>query len=190
MPGILWKGEGKANEVHLTFDDGPIPEVTPWILDILKKYDQKATFFCVGDNVRKYPEIFNRIQAEGHAVGNHTFHHLNGWKTDTGTYRHDIREACRYIASDLFRPPYGKMKFSQYWSVKKKFRIVLWTYLSGDFDPGFVVEKCVEEVKRISREGAVLVFHDNIKTKKNIENVLPLILQYYQQKNILSKPIV
>lgn len=189
MPGILWKGEGGEKDVHLTFDDGPIPEVTPWVLDMLKKYGQQATFFCVGDNVRKYPEIYNRITAEGHGVGNHTFHHLNGWNTDSKNYLTDVELAGEYIQSDLFRPPYGKMKMDQYFSIKKNHRIVLWTYMSGDFERSFNADTCLGEVKKYSKAGAVLVFHDNVKTKENVEKVLPLILDFYKKEKIRSKPI-
>lgn len=189
FPGIRWKGDGTVNEVHLTFDDGPVPEVTPWVLNLLKKYNQKATFFCVGDNVRKYPDIFRRITDEGHRVGNHTFHHLNGWHTVDINYLENVEMAGRLIPSDLFRPPYGKMKISQYFQVKKAYRIVMWTYLSMDFDPRFNAGKCLDEVKRHSRAGAVLVFHDNVKTKANLENVLPGILDYYARENIRSKPL-
>lgn len=189
MPGILWKGEGGEKDVHLTFDDGPIPEVTPWVLDMLKKYGQKATFFCVGDNVRKYPEIYNRITAEGHGVGNHTFHHLNGWNTDSKNYLTDVELAGEYIQSDLFRPPYGKMKMDQYFSIKKNHRIVLWTYMSGDFERSFNADTCLGEVKKYSKAGAILVFHDNVKTKENIEKVLPMILDFYKKEKIRSKPI-
>lgn len=189
IPGILWKGEGGEKEVHLTFDDGPIPEVTPWVLDMLKKYDQKATFFCVGDNVRKYPEIFGRITSEGHGVGNHTFHHLNGWYTDNKKYMADVESAGEYIQSDLFRPPYGKMKVKQYFTLKKQHRVVMWTYLSGDFDKTFNADTCIREVKKVSKAGAILVFHDNVKTKDNVEKVLPEILDFYKKEKIRSVPV-
>lgn len=186
MPGIFWKGDGKGKEVHLTFDDGPIPEVTPWVLDLLKEYNQKATFFCVGDNVGKYPEIFRRIVEEGHGTGNHTFHHLNGWNTGSHDYLTDVGKAAAIIPSGLFRPPYGKMKLRQYFLIRKAYKIVLWTYLSGDYDKNFDVFRCLEEIKTCSKDGAVLVFHDNVKTRQNLKKILPDVLEFYKNENIRS----
>ena len=189
FPDIVWNGTVTGKVVHLTFDDGPIPEVTPWVLDMLKKYNQKATFFCVGDNVRKHPEIFRRIKEEGHGVGNHTYHHLNGWQSDKINYLEDVKKASQCISSDLFRPPYGKIKVSQFCALKKDFRIVLWTYLSGDFEKKFDAATCYEEVKKCSKDSAILVFHDNIKTQAALAKILPSILDYYEASGIRSLPV-
>jgi peptidoglycan/xylan/chitin deacetylase (PgdA/CDA1 family) len=189
FPEVIWSGEKTDNVVHLTFDDGPIPEVTPYILDELKRYNQKATFFCVGDNVRKYPKIYARIIQEGHGVGNHTFHHLNGWENSFDQYYEDVLKAEVLIDSTLFRPPYGKMSLQQFFKIKQQFCLVFWTYLSGDFDPSFDAAKCMKQVKKISKNGAILVFHDNIKSEAHIRKVLPEILEFYRSEHIVSKTL-
>ena len=138
---FVWSMDTDSKEVFITFDDGPIPELTPWVLDELKKYDFKATFFCVGDNVRKYPEIYQRIIAEGHSVGNHTYNHLNGWNNDLDTYLENIKKCDKVVSSDLFRPPYGKMKPNQSAVIKTEKSINMWDVLSGDFDQTISQEK-------------------------------------------------
>jgi peptidoglycan/xylan/chitin deacetylase (PgdA/CDA1 family) len=189
LPGILWSGKQDGPYVHLTFDDGPIPEVTPWILDELKKFGQKATFFCVGDNVKKYPDIYVRILNEGHSVGNHTFHHINGWHTKKSDYLDDIALAGDRMETVLFRPPYGKLSLGQYLQIRKKYQIVMWTYLSGDFDPDFQPETCMRQVANCSRNGCILVFHDNLKTIDNLKLILPEILMFYKKQKITSLAI-
>lgn len=189
FPGVVIRGVGGRNTVHLTFDDGPIPEVTPWILDVLQDYQQKATFFCVGENVRKYPEIFQRIKDEGHGYGNHTMNHLAGWENELGVYVNNVEEADALIQSRLFRPPYGQLTPSQYLELKKKYAIVMWSYLSADYEPAFSVEKCLDEVEKNSSNGCVLVFHDNVKTADKVKDVLPRILEFYKVERITSLPI-
>ena len=135
-PDLVWK-KPSANTIYITFDDGPIPEVTPFVLNALADYDAKATFFCIGDNVRKYPEIYQEVIKAGHSIGNHTFNHLNGWNTDDEKYLENIGECAEYVKSDLFRPPYGKIKKSQIRKLKTRhpdIKVIMWDVLSGDFD--------------------------------------------------------
>lgn len=170
---FVWSLDTDSKEVFITFDDGPIPELTPWVLDELKKYDFKATFFCVGDNVRKYPEIYQRIIAEGHSVGNHTYNHLNGWNNDLDTYLENIKKCDNIVSSDLFRPPYGKMKPNQSAVIKTEKSIIMWDVLSGDFDQTISQEKCLSNVMDNFVFGSIIVFHDNLKAEKNLKYVLP-----------------
>lgn len=189
FPGVVIRGSKDEKTVHLTFDDGPIPEVTPWVLDLLGEYNQKATFFCVGDNVRKYPEIFNRIRSEGHAVGNHSMFHGHGWRIDSESYCKDVEEADVWIQSRLFRPPYGKLNPEQFRVLKNKYAVVMWSYLSKDYEADFSAERCIREVEKTSKSGCILVFHDNIKTDKNLRDVLPGILEFYSSQGIRSEPL-
>ena len=164
---FVWSLDTDSKEVFITFDDGPIPELTPWVLDELKKYDFKATFFCVGDNVRKYPEIYQRIIAEGHSVGNHTYNHLNGWNNDLDTYLENIKKCDNIVSSDLFRPPYGKMKPNQSAVIKTEKSIIMWDVLSGDFDQTISREKCLSNVMDNFVPGSIIVFHDNLKDNRD-----------------------
>lgn len=185
----VWNIDTMENEVFITFDDGPIPGLTPWILDLLADYDYKATFFCVGENVGRYPLIFNRILDEGHLTGNHTQHHLNGWLTDTDAYLRDVSECHRLVHSPLFRPPYGKMKRAQSNVIKTDKTIVMWDVLSGDFDPSITPEKCLANVTDNYARGSVIVFHDNIKSEEKLRYVLPLFLQELAEKDFRSSSL-
>ena len=164
FPGLVWTIPNEKNQVFLTFDDGPDPEVTPWILDTLGKYNAKATFFCLGKNVEKYPDLFERIKKEGHAVGNHSYSHLDGWKTRNKDYFEDVEKADKLIGRNLFRPPYGRIKPSQIRELKKKYKIVMWDVLSGDFDPGKKTNKRLENIIQVTKSGSIIVFHDNVTT--------------------------
>ncbi len=181
--------ESGKKTAYLTFDDGPIPEVTPAILDILYKYGVKATFFCVGDNVRKYPEIFQRLIKEGHTIGNHTFHHMDGWKASDEDYIRDIAQCAELVKSNLFRPPYGRIKFSQYKRVKEKYKVVLWDVLSGDYDMSLSGQKCFDIVKKNTRPGTILVFHDNIKAQNKIPELLTKTLDFMRDSGYMLKPL-
>lgn len=177
--------------VYLTFDDGPTPETTPYILEVLKKYGIKATFFCVGENVKKYPKLYKDIIEEGHFVGNHTFNHLKGWETPLKVYLENIDECSQYISSDLFRPPYGKMTVSQYNALKKKFHLIFWDVLAPDFDGNVSTQKCLDIVKKKTRTGSILVFHDNLKAKNKLDKLLPetldfLVLEKYDIQPVTS----
>ena len=181
-----WTMETPSDKVFLTFDDGPIPEVTPWVLDQLAAYNFKATFFCVGENVTKHRDIFYRIEDEGHAVGNHTFNHLNGWRTDFATYLDNVAKCNIFTESPLFRPPYGKLTPKQANALKQDYHIIMWDILSGDFDPNITVEKCLNNVIRNVEPGSVIVFHDSIKAWEKLKIVLPVVLEYLSQKGFVS----
>jgi len=195
-----WKVSTKKKEIYLTFDDGPIPEITPWVLEQLNKYQAKATFFCVGDNIGKYPEVFSSVLQENHRVGNHTFHHLNGWKTKTNSYIENV-EKCEYIIKEqqkhsteisnlLFRPPRGRMRVSQTKNLLQKgYKITLWDVLSGDFDQALSKESCLDHVLKNTQEGSIVVFHDSEKAFKNLEYVLPRTLEHFSKKGFVFKAL-
>ena len=164
-------GEGKS--LYLTFDDGPNPETTPRILSLLDHYQLKASFFCVGENVVKYPDIYESILQKGYAVGNHSYHHLKGWETETRKYVEDVEKCSQVVKSELFRPPYGKMKHSQRRALKDKYNIIMWTVLSRDYDAKVSKEICLEKSIKYSRPGAIIVFHDHLKSIEKAEWVLP-----------------
>jgi len=180
---FVWDIPTKEKILYLTFDDGPHERATPFVLDELKKHHAKATFFCIGKNVVQHPAIYQRILDEGHAAGNHTQHHLNGWKTKTNEYINDIREAANIIQSDLFRPPYGKIKRSQSSKVNSEsFSIIMWDILSGDFDLNVSKEKCLQYVLNNAIGGSIIVFHDSTKAFEKLQYVLPKVLGYFTEK--------
>lgn len=178
---VTWRKPGKEKVVYLTFDDGPIPEVTPWVLEQLKKYDASATFFCIGDNVRKHKDIFDSIDRNIHSVGNHTMHHLKGWITDNTSYYKDIALAAKLIPAKLFRPPYGKIRLSQMKRLSKKYQIIMWDVLSKDYDTSLSGEKCLQRVIRNVRPGSIVVFHDSLKARPRLEHALPATLEYFHK---------
>jgi len=193
---FVWDIPNTDNIVYLTFDDGPTPEITEWTLSQLKNYNAKATFFCIGDNVVKHPEIFNKVIADGHAVGNHTFNHLNGWKTDSGLYIDNVKKCAESMKgltaaeSFLFRPPYGKIKRSQSKEmIKLGYRIVMWDILSADFDQHISREKCLENVLSNIKSGNIIIFHDSIKAFRNLEYVLPETLKFLREKGFKCEVI-
>lgn len=180
FPDFLWRFPKEEKVIYLTFDDGPIPEVTPWVLETLKQFNAKATFFCVGDNVRKHPEIFNQLIVEGHRIGNHTFRHLDGWKTRKAIYLEDVKRCANVLDSNIFRPPYGHLKLNQIKKLRAHYQIVLWDILSGDFDPSLSKEQCLRNVLHHGKEGSIVVFHDSLKAEEKLRYVLPRVLEYYQ----------
>jgi len=182
FPQILYSIENDLNEVYLTFDDGPIPEVTPQILDILSDFNAKASFFCLGKNVLNNPDIFRTIIENGHTIGNHSFDHLNGWKTDNFKYFQNIEKAERLIKTDFFRPPYGKISPIQIFKLSRKYKIVMWDVLSGDFDINISKEKCVEYVLKNVKSGSIIVFHDSLKAKERVLYALPVVLDELQAR--------
>ena len=181
-PDLIWQKNEQG--IFLTFDDGPHPDITPAVLKILKDNDVKATFFCVGDNVKKYPEIYKDILSEGHRTGNHTFNHLNGWKTDNKTYIDNVLKAGEYIGSTLFRPPYGKIKRSQIKRLKKDFEIIMWSVLTYDFRKKTSPEKCLQNSFKGLKNGSIVVFHDNIKAEKNLFYALPRFIKTAKEKGL------
>ena len=176
---LTWHFAGKEKELFLTFDDGPTPEITPWVLSVLKEYDAKATFFCIGKNVKKHPDLYNRILEEGHSVGNHSHTHPRGWLVRNNKYYDDIDKAAEFIVSDLFRPPYGKIGPFQIPKLKKDFKIVMWDVLSRDYDKKLSGERCLKNVMDYAESGSIIVFHDTKKAEKNIKYALPNVLKEF-----------
>lgn len=186
----IWNFSPATNAVYLTFDDGPHPEATPYALEQLKKYDAKATFFCIGKNVVEHPDIYQQILLDGHAVGNHTHNHLNGWNTSTDKYLDNIKEAAGYIRSDLFRPPYGRISPFQVKHLKKEYRIIMWDLLSGDFDLDITGETCVQNVVFKLQPGSIVVFHDSRKAWDRMSYALPRVLEHCKRKGWKVEAIV
>ena len=184
-PNLLWNNPRTSNRIYVTFDDGPIPIVTPFVLNILKQYDAKATFFCIGDNVKKHPDIFEQVKNAGHAIGNHTFNHLKGWKTDNQVYLDNFLEADELIHSNLFRPPYGRIKRSQIKLLKQAkpgLKIVMWDVLSGDYNAKLTPETCLQNVLKHTENGSVILFHDSLKARERMEYVLPRAMEEWGRK--------
>jgi len=179
FPDVHWKMPESEKCVYLTFDDGPIPDITKWVLDILKQYEAKATFFCVGDNVLKHSDIYRQITEQGHAVGNHTFNHLNGMNTNVKDYIRNVEQAARYVQSNLFRPPHGLLKLRQKRIIKSSYHIVMWDVLSRDFDPKVSRTDCFEIVQKYTTSGSIVVFHDSKKSETNLKYALPKTLEYF-----------
>lgn len=179
FPDLIWRMNTPEKELFLTFDDGPIPQVTPWVLDMLSRFNAKASFFCVGQNMEKHPDILNRIKDEGHSIGSHTHHHISGWANNNLDYILDVRKASRIAESNLFRPPYGRLRPSQVRFLKHHYKIVMWDVLSGDFDPDISSETCLNNIIKNTSQGSIIVLHDNIKTFDKIKFVLPSILEHY-----------
>jgi peptidoglycan-N-acetylglucosamine deacetylase len=175
----IWNVETEEKVIYLTFDDGPVQDVTPWVLHTLERYNAKATFFCVGNNVEQNPSIYNMILAKGHTVGNHTYNHLNGWRSPVEEYTEDVMKCNEVVPSTLFRPPYGRIKRSQVQELKDKFTIIFWSVLSGDFDAAISPEKCLNNAVTCSRPGSIVVFHDSIKAWPNLNYALPAFLEHF-----------
>ncbi len=182
FPNFHWSIPTSEKSIYLTFDDGPIPEVTPWVLDQLSKYQAKATFFCVGDNVQKNSEVFQQVIDQGHQVGNHTFNHYNGWGTESINYFHNVRKCARMVQSDLFRPPYGRLTPKQAQFLQRHYKIIMWDVLSGDFDPSISNEQCLKNVLTKTQSGSIVVFHDSIKAFDKVQYVLPKFLEHFHKQ--------
>ena len=187
-PQRIWHIDTIEKEIYLTFDDGPHPVATPFVLDELKKYNAKATFFCIGKNVIEFPEIYQRIIAEGHRVGNHTQHHLNGWKTNNDIYLNDVEIASKHIQSNLFRPPYGRLRYAQAKQIASRLndpsaKIIMWDILSGDFDQSLGKEKCLSNVVTKAKPGSIIVFHDSEKAFLRLQYALPQVLMEFAKKD-------
>ena len=184
-PSVLWHKSREEKSVYISFDDGPIPVVTPFVLNTLNRFNAKATFFCIGDNIVKNPEIFQQVIDEGHAIGNHTFNHLNGWKSEDDEYIANIRHAQQLTSTNLFRPPYGRIKKSQIKKVKNTFpavQIIMWDVLSGDFDVKIEAQACINNVLKHTKNGSIIVFHDSLKAFPRLEKALPIVLEELSAK--------
>jgi peptidoglycan/xylan/chitin deacetylase (PgdA/CDA1 family) len=179
FPGAIWRIPANDEKcVYLTFDDGPIPHITPWVLDILDQYKIKATFFCVGDNVRKYPDIYQMVIDRQHQTGNHTFNHIQGIRFRTANYLANIEKASRSIAGNLFRPPHGHMRMSQVLALKQHYNIIMWDVVTRDYSPRVTPEKVFNIVKKYTRNGSIIVFHDSLKAEKNLKDALPKSIEW------------
>ncbi len=190
----IWDIPTKEKILYLSFDDGPHPVATPFVLDQLKIHEAKATFFCIGKNVIDHPDIYKRILDEGHVVGNHTHNHLNGWTTKDNIYLEDVAEAARHIDSNLFRPPYGKIKSFQAQNIdhaikKGATKIIMWTVLSADFDLSVSKEACLHNVVIHSTKGSIVIFHDSEKAFPKLEYALPLTLKFFAEKGFRFESI-
>jgi len=200
FPNLVWDIPTKEKVIYLTFDDGPTPIITDWTLDVLKKHNAKATFFCIGKNIKAYPTIFNRIVSEGHSIGNHTYNHLKGWKTSTKEYIEDVTKTKLIIDSQIqnsefriqnfFRPPYGKIKPKQTKElINLGYKIIMWKVLSIDWDASVSNIKCLENVIGNASYGDIIVFHDSLKAAKNMQYALPKVLEHFSEKGVEFKRI-
>lgn len=190
FPSFIWDFPQEKDSIFLTFDDGPCPDVTPWVLDQLDKYKAKATFFCIGKNVELYPGIYNEILKRGHRVGNHTYSHVRkGWSLDNDTYVRDVDMARQLISSNLFRPPYARIKRTQAYMLSFRFKIIMWTILSRDYSRSLSGRKCAMNVIPHLYPGCIVVFHDSLKSSKNLKYALPLVLQAAKNRNLKCKSI-
>ncbi len=193
----VWDIPTMEKKVYLTFDDGPTPEITAWVLNQLKEFNAKATFFCIGENIQKYPEIFDSILTNGHTIGNHTFNHYNGWKTKTQDYIENtilcesVIQKSKANSAMLFRPPYGKIKRLQAKILLERgYKIIMWDVLSADFDHQISPENCLKNVIKNTQSGSIIVFHDSTKSFKNLAYTLPKFLAFLQQNNYVCEVIV
>ncbi len=181
-PRAEWRMDASQRKVFLTFDDGPIPEATPFILDTLRRYDAKATFFMVGDNVRKHPEVFRQVLAEGHRVGNHTYNHLGSLRHDTEEYVENVMRADELIQSELFRPPHGWLRRSAYRTLAQRYRIIMWDLVTRDYSRRITAEGIYENVRRYARNGSIITFHDSLKSIEKLREALPRSLSWLKQQ--------
>jgi len=192
FPNYVWDLNNGENVLHLSFDDGPHPKITPWVLNMLEKFNAKASFFCVGENITKYSEIHKEIQYQDHVVGNHTFNHLNGWKTNTKMYLENVKKADLVINNNngLFRPPYGKIKTKQAkYLLKNGYKIIMWDILSGDFDHNLNKVQCLQNIIKNTQKGSIIVFHDSEKAFDKLQYVLPKALEFFSKKGFVFKVV-
>lgn len=190
FPEAIWRIKRKGRKVvFLTFDDGPIPEVTPWVLDLLAREEVKATFFLVGDNVRRHPELLERIKAEGHSWGNHTMHHLQGRITTRRRYLRDVNKAHELIDSPLFRPPHGLLRWGQSRVIRRHFNLVMYDLVTRDYSRKLSPDRVMDNVRRYARNGSIIVFHDSLKAEPNLRQVLPEAISYLRDQGYEFLPI-
>lgn len=189
FPRLTWSRNTQEKDIYLTFDDGPTPGVTEWVLQELNRFNAKATFFCVGKNVVLYPDIFEQIKANGHTVGNHTYHHLNAWKTKVSNYMADVESCSKVFHSELFRPPYGKLKPGIKREILKQYNIVMWDVLSYDFDTNLSGEECFNNVAKHARPGSIIVFHDSLKAEERMKYALTNALNFFAENGYTFKAL-
>lgn len=198
---FIWDIPNNEKKIYLTFDDGPTPEITAWVLNQLEQYNAKATFFCIGKNIAAHPEIFTQILEKGHSIGNHTYNHLNGWKTTTDEYIENSKQ-CAEVSTQfannkqqtinykLFRPPYGKIKAAQAKKLRQQgYKIIMWDVLSADFDQNITKEACLDNVVSNTKSGSIIIFHDSLKAFKNLEYVLPKVLKHLAEHHFSFEAI-
>jgi peptidoglycan-N-acetylglucosamine deacetylase len=188
-PDLIWDKKGNGKKLYLTFDDGPTPEITDRVLEILDQFNARATFFCLGRNVEHYPAIYQRILAKNHAVGNHTYSHLKGWKTRHKEYFQDIELANHFIHSDLFRPPYGQIRSTQIRQLKNRYKIIMWEVMSHDYENRISKDHSLKAVLRYSQEGSIVVFHDSFKAADKAFYILPRVLEEFAGKGYTFEAI-
>ena len=182
-PSAIWRMDKDERAVYLTFDDGPIPRVTPWVLDVLDRYGIKATFFMVGDNIRKHPDEFRMVVERGHRIGNHTFNHIRGLSYDINSYLENTDKACRMMMNtNLFRPPHGYMSPKQYAELKKRYKIIMWDLVTRDYNRKFTGEQILQKVKKYVRNGSIITFHDSLKSEENIRYALPKAIEWLMEQ--------
>jgi peptidoglycan/xylan/chitin deacetylase (PgdA/CDA1 family) len=186
-PHALWRMDRNEKAVYLTFDDGPIPEVTPWVLDVLDRYGVKATFFMVGDNVRKHPEVFQMVKERGHRLGNHTYNHMGSMRHSVGKYMRNIEKANELIGTDLFRPPHGWMKWLVYEAVRHRYRIVMWDLVTRDYSTKLNGRDVLLNVRRYARPGSIITFHDSLKSEDKLIYALPRAIEWLQSQGYAFK---
>jgi peptidoglycan/xylan/chitin deacetylase (PgdA/CDA1 family) len=186
-PKAIWRMAPDDKAVYLTFDDGPIPEITPWVLDVLDHHEIKATFFMVGDNVRKYPGIFRMVVERGHRIGNHTFNHIRGFEFRTENYLANTDKANEIMNTDLFRPPHGHMSWAQYHLLKKYYKIIMWDLVTRDYSKRVNAEQVFGNVKKYARNGSIITFHDSLKAEKNMKYALPRSIEWLKEQGYAFK---
>ena len=194
-PSLTWRIPTRQSELYLTFDDGPVPGPTEFVVDTLREFNAVATFFCIGDNVRKYPDVLQKIAEGGHQIGNHTFHHLKGWSTRTSAYIQDIQQCSEELMSKLqqrpsmlFRPPYGRITRRQIKALPS-YRVVMWDVLTMDYNARLDKDRCLRNAINASRSGSIVVFHDSLKADKNLRYVLPKFLEHFASRGFVFKPV-
>ena len=196
FPSLLWRVAVEEKILYLTFDDGPVPGPTEFVVEQLKKYHARATFFCIGDNARKHPAIFEKILADAHAIGNHTFNHLKGWSTSNQRYLENIERCNEQLATHnlprttLFRPPYGRITNSQIKALKSQYQIVMWDVLTHDYSKTISPEQCLKGTIRATRPGSIIVFHDSLKAERNMSYVLPKFLEHFTSQGYKFKTLL
>lgn len=181
-PSAIWRMNPDEKAVYLTFDDGPIPDITPWVLDLLDTYNIKATFFMVGDNVRKHPEEFRMVVDRGHRIGNHTFNHIRGFEYLSNNYLGNTDKANELLQTDLFRPPHGHMRWAQYYTLKKYYKIIMWDVVTRDYSKKKNGRQVLNIVKKYVRNGSIITFHDSLKSEKNLKYALPRSIEWMKEQ--------